>query len=901
MKKRNNRNYGYIPKNQPKREWTSTPLKKNTPPESTIKRVLLQLGKALLFLLYLPIRIILALIKKGASNASLRKKLFQAILGIGVVGFVGILILFAWASKDLPDPDKLTDRHVAQSTKIYDRTGEHLLYEIFSDKKRTLVELEDIPQHVIDGVIATEDTAFYEHKGIRPLSIARSFVYGILGQSRIGGGASTLTQQLVKNAILTTEQTVSRKAKEIILSIRLEQKYSKDQILKIYFNEIPYGSTNYGIESASQSYFGKHVSDLTLAESATLAGFPKAPTRYLNNPEALKTRRDFVLARMYAEGYITEEEKNAAQQEPLVLQKNYGAIHAPHFVLYVQEQLVAEYGEQLVDAGGLRVITSLDWNMQQAAEEAVKEESEKLFEAANANNTGLVAMNPKNGNIMAFVGSRDFADDTIDGKFDVIRFAKRQPGSSFKPIIYTAAFEKGYTPDTILFDVETNFDLSGTKPYIPKNYDLQERGPVTMRQALQGSLNIPAVKALYLVGEKPAISFAEKLGYTTLSNGNFGLSLVLGGGEVTPLEHVRAFGVFANQGIKQEIVSILKVSDKDGSTLYEWKEKSGERVLDADVAATISNVLSDDPARAYTFGSDGVLTLPGRPVAAKTGTTNNYVDAWTVGYTPSLVAGVWAGNTDNTPMTRGDGGSRVAAPIWNHFMKKALEGSAVESFPPLPEPKTNKPALRGSTGGSVTLRVNKITGNLANSSTPAQLIVDRTYTQAHDILHYVQKDDPQGAIPENPGSDPHYQVWEDAIKQWIERKRAADPNWEIVFEEPPTREDDEYSMELIPTLEIVYPTPSTTFTSQTIITDIRASAPRGIDRVTYKIDEIYAGVEYEHPFNLQKELPWLTPGNHILTVIVQDDLGNRVEASVPIIVDFGSGPPEFQVLVPTEL
>jgi 1A family penicillin-binding protein len=805
------------------------------------------------------------------------------------LGFLGLTVLFVAASKDLPDPDKLTDRSVAQSTKIYDRTGDHLLYEIFAEEKRTLVTLDQIPQHAINAIIATEDKEFYEHHGVRPLSMARAVLFGIVGSSRITG-ASTLTQQLVKNAILSPERTLMRKAREIILSIRLEQKYSKDQILQIYFNEIPYGSTNYGIASAAQSYFGKEVQDLTLAEAATLGGFPKAPTRYLNNPDALMERRNFVLRRMFDEGFITEDEKNQAQAAPLGIERQYGSIHAPHFVLYVKEKLVDQFGEQKVDSGGLRVITSLDWDYQQHAQLAVATHVSTTFEEAGANNAALVALDPNNGHILSMVGSADFHDDDIDGQFNVTTLGRRQPGSSFKPIVYAAAFEKGYTPETVLYDVVTDFAASG-RSYKPLNYDLQEHGPVTMRQALQGSLNIPAVKALYLVGEKQGVSFAQRLGYTSLGANNFGLSLVLGGGEVRLIEHVNAFATFANGGVLHEPVSILKVEEPGGDVLFEWKSEKGKRVLDKDIAHTVSSVLSDDGARAYAFGGGGVLTLPGRPVAAKTGTTNGYVDAWTVGYTPSLVAGVWAGNTNNTPMTRGFGGSRVAAPIWNSFMAAALDGQPVESFAPAPHNSAKKAALRGSEGGSVTLLVDKVTGKLATSSTPEKYIVERTYTQAHSLLHYVHKDDPRGPIPEDPGNDPQYGIWEAAIQDWIRRKKEEDPDWDIVFSEPPTEEDDIHSIELIPSLAVVFPSPSSTIHSRTIVTDIRASAPRGVSKVTYLLNGRTIGSVRDHPFNLTYTARDLASGNHTLTVVVEDDVGNRLDQNVPFTLDAGPIPP----------
>lgn len=809
----------------------------------------------------------------------LRKFSFSSVIGLAILGFLFFTITVAWVSRDLPDPNRLTDRHVAQSTKIYDRTGENLLYEIFADEKRTIIELSDVPQYLIDAVIATEDTKFFEHKGIRPLSILRSFVYGIIGKGRVGGGASTLTQQLVKNAILTNERTITRKIKEIILSIRLEQKYTKNQILKIYFNEIPYGSTNYGIEAAAQSYFGKHAKDLDLQEAATLAGLPRAPSYYLNNPEALKNRRDFVLRRMAEEGYLPIEEAERMQQEPITLKQRFTDITAPHFVLYVKELLTERFGEQLVDTGGLKVITTLDTKKQKIAEEAVSSTG-KLFAEAGANNTSLVALDPKNGHILAMVGSRDFFNEAIHGQFNVATQGLRQPGSSFKPIVYAAGFAAGYTPDTLLFDVLTNFAAAG-KDYKPMNYDGKERGPVTVRTALQGSLNIPAVKMLYLVGPENVLSLAEKLGYTTLSNGDFGLSLVLGGGEVKLLEHVSAYGVFANNGIRHAHTSILRVEDARGDILYEWKPSVGEKIFEKEITATLSNVLSDDSARAFVFGAGSNLTLGERPVAAKTGTTNNYVDAWTIGYTPSLVAGVWAGNTDNSPLKAGFGGGRVAGSIWNTFMRQALEGSPVEQFEAPPPNDATKPVLRGSPLGGITLPINQETGNIATSSTPPHLIVEQTFLPPHSILHYVRKDDPRGLPPEHPEEDPQYHLWEEGIRDWVRRTREENPAWDIRFDEPPTTIDNPDTYHLIPSLEVLSPTPGTVITDRRIAVYIRASSVRGVTRVRYEIDGRFIAEKTETPFTLESFIPWLTQGPHDLTVTAEDDIGTKKIVHVP--------------------
>jgi len=502
---------------------------------------------------------------------------------------------------------------------------------------------------------------------------------------------------------------------------------------------------------------------------------------------------------------------------------------------------------------------------------------------AGANNMGLVAMDPKTGQILAMIGSRDFNNKEIDGEFNVAVNSRRQPGSSIKPIIYAAAFEKGYTPDTVLFDVSTNFSLSG-KPYTPQNFDGSERGPVTMRQALQGSLNIPAVQTFYLVGEKKGIEFARRLGYSTFDTGNFGLSLVLGGGSVSMLEHINAYGVLANNGAYNAPAAILKVTNAKGDTLYEWKEEE-KQVVDPKVTATMSNVLSDDAARAYVFGANGPLTLKGRPVAAKTGTTNEYKDAWTVGYTPSLVAGVWAGNSDNTRMKSGYGGSRVAAQFWNAFMTEALKDAPVENFPAAPPNDAEKPILRGSTGGGVTVKVNKVTGKLASTSTPEKYIEERTYIQPHSILHYVNKDDPRGPYPENPAQDPQYGVWEAAIQSWITRRKEKEPDWNISFEEPPTEYDDAYSLEHIPTLEVLYPTPNAIVDTRRLTTDIRVNATRGVSKVSYKIDTKFVDIVRTPPFNLNYTMRGIANGAHTLTIVVEDDIGNMVEEVIPFTLN----------------
>ncbi len=819
---------------------------------------------------------------------------------LGAVVIAGFFVifggLFLFMGRNLPDPNALQDRSVAQSTKIYDRTGDHLLFEIFVDEKRTLVQLEDLPQDLIDGVIATEDTKFYTHKGIRPLSILRAVIFGALPNKRIEG-TSTLTQQLVKNAILTNERSITRKVKEVILSLRLEQKYTKDEILQIYFNEIPYGSTNYGIESASLSYFGKSASDMTLAESATLAGLPKAPTTYLNNPDLMKERRDFVLRRMFEEGYITEDEKNAAQAEELVLTRSIDNIVAPHFVFYVKELLQEEYdySSREIEEGGLKVITTIDYDLQQIAEEEVASAVADRGESFGFSNASLVAIDPKNGQVVAMVGSHDYFDEESDGAVNV-SIRPRQPGSSIKPMAYTAMFEAGYTPSTVFYDVETDFP-SDVGTYHPRNYDLEEHGPVTARTALQGSLNIAAVKALYMVGVQNFLDFAERMGYSTFEDrSRFGLSLVLGGGEVTLLEHTSAYATLANEGVRHAPVSILRIEDSRGETEFEWEEPEGESVLDTNVARMITNVLSDDAARQYAFGAGSVLTLPGRAVAAKTGTTNDYRDGWLMGYTPSIAMGVWGGNNDNSEMVRGAGGSSVAGPIWNAVMRRYLADKPVEGFGAANIPELGKPALDGQLGNEQRLLIDRISGLLATDETPPRLREERTFVTHHNILHYVDRRDITGDAPGADSNDPQYANWESAVQDWVARQ-AEELGEEFVNEEAPTEFDDVHVARNIPDVTIEEPGDGD-LDSRSFTVEARVSARREISRVEVYVDGFYLGATNNSPYRVNVTIPpFVSTGQHTLRVVAFDDVENEGDATMRIQVP-EAGETSIQIVDP---
>ncbi|MBU1612944.1 penicillin-binding protein, partial [Patescibacteria group bacterium] len=822
----------------------------------------------------------------------LLKKAVLLVIFLGILGFIFGTAAVAWISRDLPDPNKLSDRQIAQSTKIYDRTGEHVLYEIYQDKKRTLVALDKMNPFLSKAVVAIEDKHFYEHSGIRYISILRAAVSNVLSRSSGGGGASTITQQLIKNAIIGSKRDivsrVTRKIKELVLAPRLEKKYSKDEILQMYLNEIPFGSTNYGVEAASQTYFQKTSAEISLGQSATLAAMIQRPSYFLNNTEALKDRRDYVLKLMLDQGFIDETQKSEAQAEEIKLERTTGIVAAPHFVLYAKQMLADEFGEKIVDTGGLKVITSLDFEKQKMAEDIVKEMGEKYAKESNANNAALVSLDPKTGQILAMVGSRDFFNEEIDGQFNVAVLGKRQPGSSFKPFVYLYAFEKGYTPETVLYDVLTNFDMRTDQKYIPKNYDGKEHGLVTMRKALQGSLNIPAVKTLYLVGTKNMIDFSERFGYTTFT-GDPGLSLVLGGAEVNLLEHTNGYATLANNGTYNAPVSILKVDDMNGNNLYEWKQPEGTEAIKPELAALISNILSDDAARAYMFGRGGILTLPGRPVAAKTGTTNNYFDAWTMGFTPSLATGVWVGNTQ--PSTMKGGGGVLAGAIWNKYMKEALKDAPVEQFPETPPNDAEKPVLRGSDGG-IALRININTGKIAASTTPDHMVTEKIYLPSHDILHYVNKDDPRGSMPADPSADEQYQNWETALQDWI--KRENDAGRFMVLEDPPTEFDTPQSLELMPSLEILSPANSSTLYSRQIEIKIETAAPRGVSQSTFYIDGLRVGSSQNYPFGFVWDAKNATLGTHRIKVVAEDDQGNSAAREITIDMQAAQDPPSIE-------
>lgn len=817
--------------------------------------------------------------KKPKKKKKIVKKILSVIIPLAIFLILasGIFLigLMAWISKDLPSPSGVINRNITVSTKIYDRTGQTVLYDIHGNIKRSLITLNDVPDFTEKAVLAAEDRNFYKHKGFSITGIVRSVLVNALTGSKVGG--STLTQQFVKNAILTNEKTYTRKLKEFLLAYQIEKKFTKEQILTMYLNEIPYGSVIYGIEAASESFFGKAAKDLTIGESAILAAIPKAPTTYSpfgSHKDLLIARQRYIIDSMAELGYITKEQATAAKAEKIIFRPPRESILAPHFVMYVKELLTEQYGgENFINQEGLKVITSLDWEKQQLAENAVEQGVKDNGAKYDFGNASLIALDPKTGQVLAMVGSADYFNEKIDGQVNVA-ISPRQPGSSFKPLVYAASFIKGYTPNTVLYDTVTNFGVNGAEPYQPNDYDMKERGPVTIRKALAGSLNIPAVKTTYLTGLKNILDLADSLGYSTLKDRNrFGLSIVLGGGEVKLLEHAGAYAVFAQEGVKHEINPILRIEDKNGRVIYEYKDKS-KKVIEPEIVRQLTDILSDDSARAYVFSAGSKLTLPGRPVAAKTGTTNDYHDAWTMGYTPSLVCGVWVGNSDNKAMKKNADGSIIAAPIWNSFMKEALKNTPVENFTKPQPVVTGKPVLDGVTDVSRTVRIDSVSGKLATELTPSSSIKEIKVAEVHDILFYVNKDDPRGDQPEKPENDPQFRNWEDSALRWAVTKGYSTSTAEL-----PTDYDNVHTVDDQPEVSITSPLKDQTVKGASLSIKISASSKRGIKRIEYYLDDKLQLAKTDAS-DTTLDLSGFTSDYHILKVVAKDDLNNSGSASV---------------------
>ncbi len=607
--------------------------------------------------------------------------------GAAVFFALGIGTFFYYA-KDLPRPEKFSEAIVAQPTKIYDRTGTTLLYEIYGEERRDVIPLDQISKSLQDAVIATEDANFYHHFGLEWTGILRAILVNLKLRAPVEGG-STISQQLIRSTFLTNKKTLERKVQEVILTLELERRYTKDQILGFYLNQIPFGSNAYGAEAASQFYFHKKASELSLAESAALAAMIRAPSYYSpygSHKQELVARKDYVLERMVKEKYITSQEAQEAKAQKIVFADPSIDIKAPHFSLYVTDYLATHYGEDFLRQNGLKVTTSLDWNLQKLAETAVSDFAKQNINY-NARNAALVAIDPNTGEILAMVGSKNWfaqpepagcnpgVNCAFDPKVNVATsLPGRQPGSAFKPFAYVTAFEKGYNDLTIVVDEKTDFGIWGGQDYTPQNYDGKFRGPVTLRQALAQSLNIPSIKVLLnLAGISDTIETARSMGISTIKDdpSAYGPSLVLGGGNVRLLDMVSAYGVFATDGYRIPPVAILEIRDRS-ENVVEHNTSTPIRMLSPEYTKLITSILSDNVARAPIFGTNSPLYFPEYQVAVKTGTTQDYRDGWIIGYTPKIVAGVWVGNNDNSPMNK-EPGVVVAGPMWHEFMQKAIQ------------------------------------------------------------------------------------------------------------------------------------------------------------------------------------------------------------------------------------
>ena len=833
---------------------------------------------------------------KTPKKMSNRKHFWKNVVlfATGIFILVTGLIVVWLSSLRIPDFNSFADRKVENSIKIYDRTGKILLYDIHDDTKRTDISGDLMGINIKNATVAIEDSEFYNHGGIRFISIIRAIFANFFGTGRTQGG-STITQQLVKNTLLTSEKSYTRKIKEWVLSIKIDNSIPKDKILEYYLNEAPYGGTVYGIEEASKTYFSKDALDLTLAEAAYLASIPQSPTTlspYGKNKDKLEARKNLVLSRMLELNFINKEEYDKAKAEVVTfIPQATNGIKAPHFVFFIKDYLEQKYGSIMVEKGGLKVTTTLDYDLQAKGEAIVKDGALQNEKDWNGKNASLVAIDPKTGQILTMIGSRDYFDKEIDGNFNVAT-AFRQPGSSFKPFIYATAFNEGFTPDTVLFDLPTEFQttcdasgkaLSGHNQkdcYMPDNFDGKFRGPMSLRDALAQSINLVAVKLFYLTGLPNSLKTAEDMGISTLSDtGRYGLTLVIGGGEVSLLDMTSAYGVFGNDGVRNPYTGILKIEDNSGKILEEFAQKTQE-VLPKNTALTISNILSDEKSRVPTFGAHSALYIPAQDVAVKTGTTNNNKDAWTVGYTPSIAVGVWAGNNDNVPMKKG--GAAVAGPIWNKFMNEALKTIPSEKFeaPNLDvDPSAVKPVLRGSWLGNENFFIDKISGKLATKYTPRETMEEKIITNVHSILYWVDKKDILGAPPARPEDDPQFSHWEIPIQNWWAQNSGR---YKITtLNDKPREEDDVHTDSSKPNISILEPNSETIYSpSQKINLKVTSSGRYPLIKIDVFVNDMYLGTyDPANPFSfIPKELEDLQSENE-LKIVAHDSIYNSNEAT----------------------
>lgn len=828
-----------------------------------------------------------------ARSRLLVKAMYVTVVGV-IVGLLGTFGVFAYFARDLPNPDRIVRRE-GFSTKIFDRNGKPL-YDLFGDKRRTPVEIKDIPEYLQQATVAIEDKNFYRHTGVDPLTPFRIGWHYITEGKVIGG--SSITQQLVKNVLLTSDRAVSRKLRELILTVQVESKYSKEEILQMYLNEVPYGGTAWGAETAAETFFGKPVAQLNLVESAILAGLPQSPTRYspFSGQKLYIGRTQEVLRRMREDGYITsDQEKEAREQLQIVtFASGDGVLQAPHFVFYVKDLLTQKFGERVVEEGGLRVVTSLDVDVQNSAQKIVTEEIAKVDKPYHIGNGAAVVVDPASGEILAMVGSRGWDDPDYDGKFNVVTQGLRQPGSALKPVVYLTGLKKGYTAATLFMDTKTSFP-SGDKPeYVPVNYDGKYRGPVLMREALGNSLNVPAVKMLALVGIPEMMRQANDMGFTTLEPtkenlARVGLSVALGGGEVRLLDMATAYSAFANGGTKVEPAAILKVTDRNGKVLEEGKpfgSALGKQVMRPEEAYIVSAMLSDNKARELVFGLRSLLNITGKTVAVKTGTTNDRRDNWAVGWTSSVVVGVWVGNNDNSPIKAVSSGVSGATPIWRRIMVELMGKKPDEPFV--------KPE------GIVELEVDKVSGYRAHDAfeSKVEIFAKGTEPPGDDPVHKKVKvckgegklagatdvatgnfDEKEYFIfkEEDPFGQNGENKWQEGILNWL--KDQSDSRYH-----PPT----EYCSGAANQVHVSIVKPENrgmVKEGEDVTIKATIDSINRLVNVEFVVDGAVRDSRSQEPWELT--IPRLSLGNHTIAVRGTDEKGNKGEAAIV----FGYGQP----------
>jgi len=813
------------------------------------------------------------------------KVIFLAVV-LGTLFFVGLVV---WFSRDLPDPNKVV-RRTGFSSVILDRTGEEVLYDLYEDQNRKFTSLAEVPDYLKNATIAIEDKDFYKHSGFDPLASVRILKNVVLSRRLIGG--STLTQQLVKMILLTNERTLTRKMREFILALRIERRFTKDEILQMYLNEAPYGGTARGVSSAAEMYFGKEASELNLVESVILAGIPQSPSRYSpfigKDSRAYVTRAREVARRMREDGYIdAETEKQVIDAlETVGFKANSTSLKAGHFVMYVKEKLIGMLGLGILEEGGLKVTTTLDLPLQETAEKIVAEEITKVEKTLLISNGASIILDPKNGEILSMVGSRGYFDTDIDGQVNVTT-RPRQPGSSIKPVVYATAFAEGFTPATMLADVVTEFPgKDENTPYMPRDYDGKERGPVKLREALGSSINVPAVKLLALTGVRDVLTTGYRMGLETLEPtkenlARLGLSLALGGGEVRLLDLAAAYGAFANGGLKVTPVAILKVVDKNDKTLFEHKPVAPERVLDDKVAFLINSILSDNNARLLTFGVNSYLNLGSRAVAVKTGTTNDLKDNWTIGWSRDAVVGVWVGNNDNKQMKNVASGVSGAAPIWRRQMLEFLTKTPDRPF--------DRP------GGISEIEVDKISGYPAHDGFASykELFIDGTLPSGDDPVHKRiqvckgQNDKLANAVQvaqenfdwrevillteKDPLTD--RDLWQKAIDGWV-ATQSADPRVKL-----PTEYCESASTI---TVNITNPTSRSRTDGGTIEIRFDVFSDKSVDwaelYLNGNLEQTFTALPYRKSFTL-------STGNHTVRVVAKNSDGNTAEQTTEFAIN----------------